>query len=570
MRWNEKDPVAYKSPESVPRGRDFLIQIDERAESVVVPVYGVGVPFHISVIKNVTSTNDTDHAFVRIIFQSPSGTSLHATPPMVMRHIDQAFLKEISFRCTDVRHASNVVQKIKTLRRNVMQRQSEARERATLVTQEKLVQSRGRVPTLSDIWIRPTFGGRGKKLTGALEAHTNGFRYHAPKGEQLDIMYKNIKQAFFQPAEKEMICLIHFHLHDDIMVGKKKSKEVQFYTEVMEVVQTLDAGRRNAYDPDEIEEEQRERERRNTVNNSFNSFVKKIQDLWERDHRELNLEFDIPFRELGFAGVPFKSTSFLIPTVYCLVDLIEMPFFVLTLSEVAVVNLERVGFGLKNFDMVFVFKNFEKDPHRVDAIPSASLEQVKEWLTSMNLKYYENKMNLVWKPILKTIKDDPEDFIKNGGWEFLNMEASDDEDEEEEVSTHSLCHAPHNRMNANHNVHSHTQLSLTLSVSLPHTHTLCIFASLPCPPCLPCSPLLVLDPRRVRVLSQTLGRAKRRRATMMTTTAYSTKRRRMTMRFTTRRRRRGWIGTRWRRRQGGLIGTREATTATTTGAQAGE
>lgn len=62
-----------------------------------------------------------------------------------------------------------------------------------------------------------------------------------------------------------MITLVHFHLHNDIMVNKKKTRDVQFYTEVMDSVQTLDAGRRSMYDPDEIEEEQRERELRNRV-----------------------------------------------------------------------------------------------------------------------------------------------------------------------------------------------------------------------------------------------------------------------------------------------------------------
>ena len=38
---------------------------------------------------------------------------------------------------------------------------------------------------------------------------------------------------------------------------------MQFYTEVMDSVQTLDTGRRSAYDPDELDEEQREREQRN-------------------------------------------------------------------------------------------------------------------------------------------------------------------------------------------------------------------------------------------------------------------------------------------------------------------
>lgn len=48
----------------------------------------------------------------------------------------------------------------------------------------------GRMYTLPDVWIRPTFGGKGRKITGQLEAHSNGFRYSNPKGETLDIMYR--------------------------------------------------------------------------------------------------------------------------------------------------------------------------------------------------------------------------------------------------------------------------------------------------------------------------------------------------------------------------------------------
>ena len=78
-----------------------------------------------------------------------------------------------------------------------------------------------------------------------------------------DILYKNVKHAFLQPAEHEMLVLIHFHLHDGIMVGKKKTSDVQFYTEVMELSHALDGGgKRSMYDADEIEDEQRERELR--------------------------------------------------------------------------------------------------------------------------------------------------------------------------------------------------------------------------------------------------------------------------------------------------------------------
>lgn len=35
-----------------------------------------------------------------------------------------------------------------------------------------------------------------------------------------------------QPAENEMITIIHFHLINPIMLGSKKTKDVQFYSEV--------------------------------------------------------------------------------------------------------------------------------------------------------------------------------------------------------------------------------------------------------------------------------------------------------------------------------------------------
>lgn len=91
--------------------------------------------------------------------------------------------------------------------------------------------------------------------------------------------------------------LIHFHLHNPIMIGKKKTKDVQFYVEVMEASYALDNTRRSGYvrqqlsqplsaslylidifsyillisfqDPDELEEEQRERALRNRMNQEF-------------------------------------------------------------------------------------------------------------------------------------------------------------------------------------------------------------------------------------------------------------------------------------------------------------
>ena len=50
-------------------------------------------------------------------------------------------------------------------------------------------------------------------------------------------------------------------------------------------------------------------------------------------------------------------------------------------------------------------QDLTKDVFRIDAIPSQSLDTVREWLSSMDVKFYENKVNLNWKAVLKSIID---------------------------------------------------------------------------------------------------------------------------------------------------------------------
>ncbi|GAB4855678.1 FACT complex subunit spt16 [Ancistrocladus abbreviatus] len=431
--------IAYKNVNDLPPPRgELMIQIDQKNEAILLPIYGSMVPFHVSTVKTVNNQSDTNrNSYVRIIFNVP-GTPFSAHDANTLKHQGSIYLKEVSFRSKDSKHIGDIAGHIKTLRRLVAARESERAERATLVSQEKLVLAGNKLRPirLSDLWIRPTFAGRGRKIPGTLEAHVNGFRYYTSRpDERVDILFGNIKHAFFQPADNEMITLLHFHLHNHIMVRNKKTKDVQFYQEVMEVVQTLGGGKRSAYDPDEIEEEQRERERKNKISMEFESFVNRVNDLWTQPQfKGLGLEFDQPLRDLGFHGVPHKATAFIVPTAACLVELIETPFLVITLCEIEIVNLERVGFGQKNFDMAIIFKDFKRDVFRIDSIPTTSLESIKEWLDTTDIKYYESRLNLNWRPILKTITEDPQKFIEDGGWEFLNMDASDSDSDNSEES----------------------------------------------------------------------------------------------------------------------------------------
>lgn len=56
------------------------------------------------------------------------------------------------------------------------------------------------------------------------------------------------------------------------------------------------------------------------------------------------------------------------------------PPFVVSLDELELIHFERVSFHLKNFDMVFVFKDYHKKVAMVNSIPMNVLDNVKEWL----------------------------------------------------------------------------------------------------------------------------------------------------------------------------------------------
>lgn len=90
-------------------------------------------------------------------------------------------------------------------------------------------------PKLKDLYIRPNIVT--KRISGTLEAHVNGvcdssiniklwfswnltslnilvsftgFRFTSVRGDKVDILYNNIRHAFFQPCDGEMIILLHF------------------------------------------------------------------------------------------------------------------------------------------------------------------------------------------------------------------------------------------------------------------------------------------------------------------------------------------------------------------------
>lgn len=277
----------------------------------------------------------------------------------------------------------------------------------------------------------------GKRVPGKVEIHQNGIRYQSPLNphHRVDILFSNVRHLFFQPCEHELIVIIHIHLKDPIIIGnKKKTKDVQFYREATDIQFDETGNRKRKYrygDEDEFEAEQEERRRRAELDRLFKGFAEKIAEAGRNE----NIEVDMPIRDLGFHGVPFRSNVYIQPTTECLIQLTEPPFMVITLEDIEIAHLERVQFGLKNFDLVFIFKDFTRPPYHVNTIPVESLEDVKDFLDSSDLAFTEGPLNLNWPTIMKTVTADTHQFFADGGWSFLQNDSDEEggsEEEEEE------------------------------------------------------------------------------------------------------------------------------------------
>ena len=152
---------------------------------------------------------------------------------------------------------------------------------------------------LDHIYLRPPLDS--KRIPGTVQIHENGIRYihGGDRTAQVDLLFNNIKHLFFQPCKHELVVIIHLHLINPIMIGKKKTKDVQFLREAtdMQFDETGNRKRKHRYgDEEEFEQEQEERRRRAELDKLFLSFAKKIEDAGRSD----SLKLDIPIRDLGF------------------------------------------------------------------------------------------------------------------------------------------------------------------------------------------------------------------------------------------------------------------------------
>lgn len=116
-----------------------------------------------------------------------------------------------------------------------------------------------------------------------------------------------------------------------------------------------------------------------------------------------------------FYGCAMKSVVKIRPTKNCLIAISEFPFFVIDVNDIEVVHFERVSYGIKNYDLTIIFKDF-MTYKRISAIPIEFLEDQRNFFDEIGIIYSEGLQPLNWTTVLAEIREKFNEWLEEGAW----------------------------------------------------------------------------------------------------------------------------------------------------------
>lgn len=133
---------SYKRDNQLPaKVRDLTVYVDHKASTVIVPIMGRPVPFHINAIKNASKSDEGEYAYLRINFLSP-GQGVGRKDDQPFEDLSAHFLRNLTLRSKNNERFAQVAQDITELRKNALRREQEKKEMEDVVEQDKLVEIR--------------------------------------------------------------------------------------------------------------------------------------------------------------------------------------------------------------------------------------------------------------------------------------------------------------------------------------------------------------------------------------------------------------------------------------------
>lgn len=141
---------SYKRDNQLPaKVKDLTVYVDQKASTVIVPIMGRPVPFHISTIKNASKSDEGEYAYLRINFLSP-GQGVGRKDDQPFEDPSAHFVRNLTLRSKNDARLAQVAQDITELRKTALRREQEKKEMEDVIEQDKLVEIRSKLPCFSN------------------------------------------------------------------------------------------------------------------------------------------------------------------------------------------------------------------------------------------------------------------------------------------------------------------------------------------------------------------------------------------------------------------------------------
>lgn len=136
---------SYKRDNQFPsRVADLVIVVDVKSSTIVLPIMGRPVPFHINTIKSANKSDEGEFSYLRINLLSP-GQGVGRKDDQPFEDATAQFVRSLTFRSTDAGRMQDVATQITDLRKSAVRREQEKKELADVVEQDKLTVVRGQL-----------------------------------------------------------------------------------------------------------------------------------------------------------------------------------------------------------------------------------------------------------------------------------------------------------------------------------------------------------------------------------------------------------------------------------------
>ena len=147
---NGTEIKKFKRFESYKRDNQFPLKIknleivmDSKNGTIILPILGRPVPFHINTIKNASKSDEGDFAFLRINFLSP-GQGVGRKDDQPFEDASAHFVRSLTFRSSDGDRYSEIATQISNLKRDAVKKEQEKKDMEDVVEQDKLSEIRSR------------------------------------------------------------------------------------------------------------------------------------------------------------------------------------------------------------------------------------------------------------------------------------------------------------------------------------------------------------------------------------------------------------------------------------------